>query len=56
MINQENPLLTEWNTLFNAPPFDIIQPVHFKEAVKDAEMQQIITATNGQIQRQRTFN
>ena len=36
MINQNNPLLSKWNTPFNAPPFDIIQPTHFKEAINKA--------------------
>lgn len=31
-----NPLLQEWNTPFNIPPFDQIRPEHFKPAVENA--------------------
>jgi peptidyl-dipeptidase Dcp len=32
----ENPLLQEWKTPFNIPPFDLIRPGHFKPAVEYA--------------------
>ncbi len=32
----ENPLLQEWKTPFNIPPFDLIKPGHFKPAVEYA--------------------
>ncbi len=39
--NMENPLLVEWNTPFNTPPFNKIKPEHyipaFKEAIKHEE-------------------
>ena len=31
-----NPLLKEWNTPFETPPFHIIETVHFKQAVEEA--------------------
>ena len=30
---QENPLIAEWNTPFEVPPFDKIQNSHFKPAI-----------------------
>ena len=48
--DRKNPLLTEWNAPFNAPPFSIIKPVHFKEAInkaiKEAENEINIIANN----------
>ena len=39
--DMENPLLAEWNTPFNTPPFSKIKPEHyipaFKEAIKHEE-------------------
>jgi len=29
-----NPLLTEWKTAFNLPPFELIKPDHFKPAIE----------------------
>jgi peptidyl-dipeptidase Dcp len=31
-----NPLLREWNTPFETPPFHLIETVHFKQAVEEA--------------------
>ena len=36
MVNQNNPLLEKWQTPFNTPPFNIIEPSHFKEAIDEA--------------------
>ncbi|MFZ2286666.1 MAG: M3 family metallopeptidase [Bacteroidales bacterium] len=33
---EPNPLLQEWNTPFNIPPFDLIRAEHFKPAVENA--------------------
>ena len=45
-----NPLLTEWDVPFSAPPFDIIKPAHFKEAIdkaiKEAENEIELIANN----------
>ncbi len=46
--NKNNPLLAEWNTPFNTPPFNLIDTAHFlpavEEAVKLAEKEiQVIT-------------
>jgi peptidyl-dipeptidase Dcp len=35
-IQTENPLLQEWKTPFNIPPFELIRPGHFKPAVEYA--------------------
>lgn len=31
-MTQENPLLTDWNTPFEVPPFDLIKNEHYREA------------------------
>jgi len=31
-----NPLLNNWNTPFEIPPFDLIRPEHFKPAIEEA--------------------
>jgi peptidyl-dipeptidase Dcp len=32
----DNPLLQEWNTPFNTPPFHLVETIHFKPAVEQA--------------------
>jgi peptidyl-dipeptidase Dcp len=34
--NKNNPLLAEWNTPFNTPPFNLIETTHYLPAVEDA--------------------
>lgn len=50
MTNQTNPLLVRWNTPFNAPPFNLIEPLHFKQAIgmaiKEAENETALIAGN----------
>lgn len=31
-----NPLLTEWNTAYKLPPFELIKPEHFKPAIEES--------------------
>lgn len=39
--NQDNPLLGDWSTPFEAPPFDAIREEHFKPAFEKAMAQQL---------------
>lgn len=34
-IDQDNPFFTEWNTPFQAPPFDLIKDEHYLPALKE---------------------
>ena len=38
---QDNPLLGDWNTPFETPPFDAIREEHFKPAFEKAMAQQL---------------
>jgi len=40
LISQTNPLLTEYNTPFNVPPFDLIKNEHFLPAFREGIKQQ----------------
>ncbi|MBN1388103.1 MAG: M3 family metallopeptidase [Bacteroidales bacterium] len=31
-----NPLLSKWNNLYNLPPFELIEPDHFKPAIEES--------------------
>ncbi|MEG2849415.1 MAG: peptidase M3, partial [Bacteroidales bacterium] len=35
-VKEENPLLTEWNTPFGIPPFELVKPEHYMPAFKTA--------------------
>jgi Zn-dependent oligopeptidase len=35
-MHRNNPLLQKWNTPFETPPFNLIEPVHFKPAIEEA--------------------
>jgi len=56
-MSSYNPLLSEWNTPFNTPPFQLIETSHFlpavEEAVKSAEKDIELIANNPDIP---TFN
>jgi peptidyl-dipeptidase Dcp len=51
--NKNNPLLAEWNTPFNTPPFQLIETSHYvpavEEAVKLAEKEILLIADNPDI-------
>ncbi len=38
--SEDNPLLAEWQTPFEVPPFDLIQTHHYKPAIEDAIKEQ----------------